>query len=253
MTFWINGIFEKNTQAIDITDRGFLLGDGLFETFSVQNGCIQDFEPHFSRLKSALNIFDFSIAFSQQELHVAANKLIIKDKIQNGSLRLTVTRGIGPRGLLPPIECQPTILMTCAASNILPNNFPEAKLVFSEILRNDTSPASNLKTIGGYLDNILSLQNAKSRGADDAILLNTKGKIACTTIANIFIKINQDLFTPPVSDGILNGITRQKWINDCITQETPVYIESLSKEDIENADEIWVTNSLIGRRKAIIL
>ncbi len=250
MTFWLNGTLHTDEQSIHISDRGFLLGDGLFETFRIENGVAQDIEAHFERLNVSLPIMELTIPYNKTSIFGAMEDVIKHNNIQNGSMRLTLSRGTGPRGLLPSEKCEPTVLITATSSPKTTEDISAIKLHISTIRRNETSPASQMKTIGGYLDNILALQLAKKAGVDDAILLNTKGFVACTSSANIFLQINGKIYTPPIEDGILNGITRQQWISDLHESNKAVTIKSITTEDLNNASDIWLTNSLIGKRRA---
>ncbi|WP_420549243.1 aminotransferase class IV [Curvivirga sp.] len=249
MTFWINGELKKDSSAIAINDRGFLLGDGLFETFYVDNGYACEVDEHLDRLNQSLNILDISCPYSKAELKHAIQSCLSANEINFGSLRLTVSRGTGPRGLLPPNDCHSTTLITCAKGHIKRNEFPAINLTISKIRRNETSPTSRLKTIGGYLDNILALKEAKDAGFDDAILLNTKDKIACTTSANIFLKIDDAWHTPPKEDGILPGIYRDITIHKLKVEKQVILEHCLSLSDLDIADKILISNSLIGLRE----
>ena len=180
MIFWLNGQLSEEINAIAINDRGFLLGDGLFETFRIENKQPQDLVAHLNRLDQSLKIMGIEIPYQRSEFISAMDQVIQGNAITSGSLRLTISRGVGPRGLLPPKDCKITVMITAVASEVSANRLPAIKLMVSSIRRNDTSPASRMKTIGGYLDNILALQEAKNAGFDDALLLNTKDQVACS-------------------------------------------------------------------------
>jgi len=248
MKFWLNGAFQEDRKAIKINDRGFLLGDGLFETFYVENGQAFEYDAHLNRLFASLKILDIQCPYTIEDLKQSIDACLMENGISLGSLRLTVTRGTGPRGLLPPENCDVTVLITCVGGQMKRHDFPPVSLMVSSIRRNDTSPTSQLKTIGGYLDNILALQEAKSRGFDDAILLNTKDHIACTTSANIFLKLDGIWHTPAQEDGILSGIYRDEFIQEQANAAQPVIEQSLTLDDLKRAEQIMLTNSLIGKR-----
>ena len=96
-----------------------------------------------------------------------------------------------------------------------------------------------------YLDNILARQKAIKDGADDCILINTQGRIACGSVSNIFIVTSKGIVTPPIKDGILPGITRKIVIDLCKSNGLPIYEESISEKDLIEAHEIFFTNRLI--------
>ena len=131
--------------------------------------------------------------------------MIGEAKSEHVILRTTVTRGVTARGLWPK----------ASGSELPPSSSPRrhgfrarrgrpVDLIVSAIARNAASPVSRLKTIG-YLDNILAAREAAERGADDALLLNGDGKVACSTIANMFVVSGGKLSTPPVDDGVMAG------------------------------------------------
>ena len=248
MKFWLNGSFQEESNAIQVNDRGFLLGDGLFETFYVEDGQVFECDAHLDRLFAGLEILKIKCPYTAEDLKQAINNCIRENKISLGSSRLTITRGTGPRGLLPTENCHVTVLITCTAGQVKRHDYPAINLMVSSIRRNETSPASQLKTIGGYLDNILALQEAKDAGFDDAIMLNTKGHLACTTSANIFLKIGGNWHTPAPTDGILSGIYRDIFMQEQLNEGHILVEKSLTLHDLENADKVMITNSLIGKR-----
>src|SRR6185503_7926931 len=125
----------------------------------------------------------------------------------HGILRITLTRGPGLRGLAAK-TVQPSLLITLApwTSKML---FAPAMLSTSSIRRNETSPASRLKTLS-YIDNIIAAREAAAIHCDDALFLNHQGLVASTTIANIFVLRDDWIATPRTSDGVLAGIARKK-------------------------------------------
>ncbi len=215
------------------TDRGFLLGDGLFETLRVRSGRIQRFPAHHARLIRGAQTL--GIPVQAQNILAELERVRAANALENGVLRLTLTRGSGPRGVLPPQEPQPTVLITAAPMATPP---PPARLIIATVTRrNEMSPLCHVKSLN-YLDNILARQEAAQKSADDALLLNTQGRIAESTIANLFAIIDGRLLTPPLRDGALPGVMRAAMIGQG-AQEAP-----LSVQDLEQADELFLTSSL---------
>jgi branched-chain amino acid aminotransferase len=110
-------------------------------------------------------------------------------------------------------------------------------------VRNAGSPTSRLKTIG-YLDNILAAREAAERSADDALLLNAAGRVACTTIANVFILSGDQLATPPAADGVLAGVVRRLVLEAAATIGIKAAEQPLVASDLFAADEVFLTNSV---------
>jgi len=237
--FWLNGaLLAGPTASFDLTDRGLLLGDGVFDTSLVLNGRMVFAERHFERLFAALALLD--IAADPSAIRQAAEAL--SAGAERAVLRITVTRGPGPRGLKAPSPQRPTILAACSP---LPETlfFSPLSLDVSAIRRNETSPLSQLKTLG-YLDAILAYREAAARGHDEALFLNTKGHVACAATGNIFAVFGSEIVTPPLSDGILPGIIRGFFLDESYRVHLKAVEASLDPDDLMAADCVFVTNSL---------
>lgn len=238
MTVFLNGALVADDEArIAPSDRGFTLGDGLFETLKVKAGVPMRLSAHLARLARGAQVIglklptlDFAAILAQT---LAANA------IADGSARITVTRGSGPRGVLPPAAPAPTVLVTCAPA--APPAGPARLVIARSTRRNEFSPLASIKSLN-YLDNILARQEATARGADDGILLNTQGRVTETSIANLFALVDGRLVTPPVSEGVLPGVMRAEVLAHGV-EEAP-----LTEDDLARASEIFLTSSL-GIRK----
>ena len=238
----LNGqLLDAAAAGIAATDRGFTLGDGLFETIRVRQGRMQRLPAHIARLTRGAQIL--GIPLPDQELLKALERVRTANELEDGVLRLTLTRGSGPRGVLPPARPEPTLLITAAPMSPPP---PPARLIIATITRrNEMSPLSGVKSLN-YLDNILARQEAATRQADDAVLLNTQGRIAETSIANIFAVIEGRLLTPPMRDGALPGVMRAAMLGQGAREQT------LQCEDLAGAEEVFLTSSL-GIRPVCVL
>jgi len=252
--YYKNGAyFGDNSQTIQVSDRGFLLADGLFETVYIKNKTPVLLHDHYMRLKSAAMRLKIRLEFTVGELDEVAKKLIADNfskEAGTGSLRLTLTRGSGPRGIGIPSETFPTLLVTASPLHA-PADTP-ISLFISSIRRNEYSPLAGIKSLS-YLDNILAREEAIKNGAAEAIMLNTHEKVACVTTGNIFI-INQagGIQTPSLASGILPGITRKHVIALCKQNGISIEEKKISCKELKHAGDIFITNSIIGIRKAYI-
>lgn len=236
---WLNGALLAAAEArIDPADRGLLLGDGLFETMAAQDGAVADLPRHFARLSAGAVFLRLPVPLSLTALDAACRAVLAANDLAEAALRLTITRGPGPRGLLPPAKPAPTMLITAAP---LPPPGGPMKLITASIRRDETSPLSRIKTLC-YLPGVLARIEAAERGADDALLLNSRGFAAETSAANLFVKRGGYWFTPPVDDGALPGIRRAKLLAAGRVREA-----SLTPAELAQAEAIFAGNVLFLR------
>ncbi|WP_316861227.1 aminodeoxychorismate lyase [uncultured Cohaesibacter sp.] len=225
---------------LSVTDRGFLLGDGLFETLPILGGHPLWWPEHLARLRRAAKWI--GLPLNEVLIDEMLVQMCKESAGQNAILRFTISRGSGGRGLLPPDMPKPTVLATLTP---LPERlaFEEMSLVTSTIRRNETSPTSQIKSLT-YLDNILAARQAGQSKADDALMLNTSGNVACSTIGNLFALYDDLLVTPPCSDGCLPGILRQNLLTLAPEWGFRVKTASLTPQELKKADGLIMTNSL---------
>jgi branched-chain amino acid aminotransferase len=234
-----DGVVRGATIALDPADRGLTLGDGLFETAPVFNGHAVWLGEHLDRLMSGAAAIGLDITRRRIETAVAACLAEIGPTA--AVLRITVTRGAGGRGLAHDGGA-PTLLVTLAPwpKGILNR---DVTLATARVRRNEYSPVSRLKSLS-YLDAILAAREAASAGADDALMLNCGGRVASSTIANVFVMEDGRLVTPPESEGVLGGITRRKVLAAAhdlgfAYEEAPV-----ERARLTTAHSVFLTNSL---------
>lgn len=249
--FWLNGRYfeDDRPHQFSIRDRGFLLADGLFETILIRHGQPMFLGQHFDRLEESAAGLAIPLPDSCAEVGEIIATLI-KQK-QHGSVRMTLTRGEGPRGLLPPVpeETTPSRLLTFAPSDAPLSAFSTTpvRAVISSIRRNESSPASRMKTLA-YTDNLLARREAEARGAQEALMLNMAGNPVSATIANLFVILPGDrLATPPPGAGCLPGITRYILLQIARQAGIDCLEEEVSLKSLETG-YAFLTNSLTGLR-----
>ncbi|WP_152047089.1 aminotransferase class IV [Aureimonas psammosilenae] len=239
MTVWLDGErCETPRIPFDPADRGLLLGDGLFDTSLVLGGRVVWREAHLERLQAACRTLGIPL---DPDLAARSMDMAAEDA-GTGSVRVTVTRGSGPRGLLPPPEPRPTILAANAAGSPA-LAFAPIRLWPTAIRRNETSPASRVKALN-YLDAVLALGEARRHDCDETLFLNTAGHVACCGAGNLFALTGNSLATPPLSDGVLPGIARGAILRLAPRIGLCPREISLSPDDIRAADALFLTNSL---------
>ncbi len=224
---YVNDKFVPESEAkVSIFDRGFLHGDAAFETMRVYGGKIFLLQQHLARLSDTLAALQIP---AQPPMRSLIQELVIRNAVQDGVVRLTVTRG----------QDQPTIIVTAH-----PRKFEVRPLrAIISAIRVHTQLAQ-YKT-ANRLSYTLAKLEAERAGADEALLLNESGCIAEFSASNIFIVKDTTLFTPPIKDGLLPGVTRAVVLELAKALKLPSCEESLLPGHLDTADEVFATNSLI--------
>jgi branched-chain amino acid aminotransferase len=244
MTLWLNGALCASAEArIDPADRGLTLGDGLFETICVAAERPMHLTRHLTRLRDGARLLAIPVPYDDATLAAAIHAVVAANRLADAAVRLTLTRGPAPRGVLPPDSPTPTVLITAGP---LPAAGPVRLVVSTVTRRNESSPLSRIKSLN-YLDSVLARLEAARRGADDALLLNSRGAIAEATTANLFLRSGGRLVTPPVTDGALPGVMRAMLIERCGAEE-----RTLFPADVRAADITFLSNSA-GLRAVVAL
>lgn len=227
---------------IPYDDRGLTLGDGLFETMLSQDGRLVWLEEHLHRLAggcATLGLPAPDLTEARRLCEKAARSVAGR-----AAVRLTLTAGSGGRGLVRPAQPQTRLLATAAPA---PRPHGPATLATVSVRRNEGSPASRLKTLS-YIDNVLARAQAAAAGADEALMLNNRGDVACASAANIFWIAGSTLFTPSLGCGVLPGVTRAKLIELAPFQGLSLEEVACGPDELARADAIFMANSLIGIR-----
>lgn len=239
MLVWLKDqVIEADKALVSTQDRGFTLGDGLYETIRVKQGAPRHLDRHLARLTAGGEVLALPVDLALARKGVMA--LCDATGMAEGVLRLTLSRGIGARGLVPPADPKPSLVI--AASPLPPMPEDIDAIVATITRRNEYSPLSRIKSLN-MLDNVMARAEAENVGAGEALLLNTKGRPVEAATANIFVKIGADLVTPPVSEGVLPGISRALVMESLDVVERPMTLDEL-----KDASEIVLTNSLSVRR-----
>jgi branched-chain amino acid aminotransferase len=223
---YVNGKFVPETEArVSIFDRGFLYGDGCFETMRVYNGRVFRAWEHMERLLAGLKALGIVPALSAEELRAVCRVLIHRNAVDDGIARVYVTRD--------------SVSAVCHPRQFVAR---EVKAMVSTV-RVDRQ-LSCYKT-ANRLPYLLAQLEAEQVGATEAILLNGDGHVVEGNTSNIFVVKDGWLVTPPLTDGPLPGIARHAVIVLAHELKVPVEERSFGLEFLECADEVFATNSLI--------
>nr|WP_246495417.1 aminotransferase class IV [Ameyamaea chiangmaiensis] len=235
---------------IDPADRGFTLGEGLFETMRVQAGTVPHIDRHMARLAEGATLIGLPRP-DDGVLRRGLDDLLRASGAsgQEGAARLTVTHGPGVRGLAAPTAPRPTVLITLAP---LPPPAAPARLFLCQSVRRDQqSVLSRIKSLN-YLPSLLARREAEAAGADEALLTNLCGDVAETSVSTVLAVRNGVALTPRVADGALPGIARARLLDAGLVREGRITPHDLLRDGgcavlLVNALSVRTVASLNGQ------
>lgn len=248
--FNYNGkIFSENENIIGPTNRGLRYGDGVFETLKYKNGKIILATEHFQRLWEGMKALDFEVPIhlSSEKLLVEILALIKKNKLKEARVRLTIIRSEG--GIYDPKNNIPNYIIEAIKLNEDNGflNINGLQVCIYENAKKSIDTFSNLKT-NNYLPYFMGAKFAKKQHCNDALILNNKGDICDSTIANIFFIKDKVIYTSALSEGCVAGVMRS-WLIDTLKQSGyKVQEEIVSKNLLLDADEVFLSNSIYNIR-----
>lgn len=238
MKVWLNGeLVDERKACIWPSDRGFLLGDGVFETLRSYSGRIFGLREHLDRMESGARAIGLSIP-SVEAIAAAAESLIEVNGLPDARIRVTVTSGPGPPDL-DRGQAAPTTLVTASPFRAWPE---VATAVVSSSTHDEASPLAGVKTTS-RAESVLALRQARAAGADEALFGNRAGNVCEATTANIFVVRQGVVVTPPLEAGCLAGITRDHVLRLCAQIGVEAGEENLSLAELHDVDEAFLTSS----------
>jgi branched-subunit amino acid aminotransferase/4-amino-4-deoxychorismate lyase len=238
MIIWCDGDWlEGDAARVPVRDRGFALGDGLFETILWDCG-LKRFDRHHARLTSSAAALRLPPPPEEGALADIARETIARNQLHNtrAALRVVWTAGAGPRGLPRPQDITPSLIISAAPS---PELTEPVALKTVSIRRNETAPSSRHKTLS-YIDSVMARAEAEAAGADEALMLNTRGNVASGAASNIFLVIDGRVRTPALEDGALPGTVRAALLDAALGDE----VGAIAAEDAARAEAAFITNAL---------
>ena len=246
MIVFLNGQFVPEEQAmVSVFDRSFLYGDGLFETMRVANGKPFRWWDHMERLRKGGDFLNIKIPFACKSLEKFAAELITRNQMPEALLRLTVSRGVGPRGYSPKGATRPVLVMTLHPLPAAPAHGKGWKLHTASLRLPAGEKLAQFKT-ANKLAQVLARAEADAAGVDEAVLLNTDGFVVEGASSNLFWVEAGTICTPPLASGILAGVTRAVTVELCGSLALPVVECEISAEGLRGAAGVFVTLSSFG-------
>ena len=247
MLIFLNGQFVPEERAVvSVFDRSFLYGDGLFETMLIARGKPFRWEQHVERLQLGAEFLKIKLPFTPEALRGFAHQLIAKSQMPDALLRLTLSRGVGVRGYSPKGAEHPTLVMSLhPAPAYDAKNPPRWKLITSSHRLPANEPLAQFKTCN-KLAQILARAEADTAGADEALLLNTDGFVVEGASSNLFWIEANTVCTPPLTSGILSGVTRAVVLEICKNLSLKIRESNIDVDSLKRADGIFVSLSTFG-------
>ena len=241
---WVNGERQPpDGFHLSARDRGLTLADGVFETMRAYGGTVFRLDRHLARLSQSLAALEIPEPPGMCDwMHDAVDAWGRRD----ASIRLTVTRGIGPAGVPPPDDPRPTVIV---AVNLLPV-FPAGiygvglSAHVASGRRNERAMTAGVKTLA-YADAVAAWLEARRAGADEALFLDIEDHCSEATSSNLFVWTNSGtLLTPPVSCGALPGVTRGAVLELARARGMPAAERAFGLDELLAAKEAFLTSSL---------
>lgn len=233
-----DAIVPESEAKIAASDRGLLFGRGVFETFrSIRGRPIFRFDRHIARMQAGAGALGISAPPTLAHAEDSVGALLERCQFDDARVRMTLTAGA--------VGAAPSILIQARPATDYPDSLYKAGVpaVIARVRRNETSPLSRIKSLN-CLDNILAREEARSAGAVEALLLNTRGVLAEGSASNVFVVCRGELRTPSVGDGALPGITREAVLEFARADGVPAREATVILDELLAADEVFVTNAV---------
>lgn len=246
MKIYLDGNLVESAEAkISVFDHGLLYGDGIFEGIRLYGGNVFRLEEHLERLEYSAKALLLKIPLSRRELSDAVCATCRANGLTDGYIRLVVTRGVGDLGLSPWLCPKPSVFIIADKIALYPKEHYEKGLEIVTVPTRRMNPAALSPAIKSlnYLNNILAKIEARQAGALEAIMLNDQGFVAECTGDNIFIVHKGRLYTPSAQQGALRGITRDTVFDIARELDVPIQEHNLTRYDVWNADECFLTGT----------
>jgi branched-chain amino acid aminotransferase len=237
--------FPQEDAKISVFDHGLLYGDGVFEGLRSYGGKVFRLKEHIKRLYESAKAIWLEIPISAEEMADAVNESVRVNKLEDGYIRLVVTRGAGTLGLDPNRCSNPQVIIIADAISLYPKELYDKglEIITVSVQRNHPAALSpRIKSLN-YLNNILAKIEGLQAGCIEALMLNHKGEVAECTGDNIFLVRNGVLSTPPLEAGILEGVTRDAVIEVAVDADIEVRQLPITKHDVYISDECFLTGT----------
>ncbi|KWW20107.1 D-alanine aminotransferase [Peribacillus simplex] len=237
-----NGEIKNRADvSVDIEDRGYQFGDGVYEVIRVYNGELFAGDMHLNRLMDSARLIQMKVPFTVAEIETRVKELISEDQLQDGIIYMQLTRGVSPRThAFPSSDVEPVFVAYTKEMPYTGKMKSGVKGITTDDIR---WLRCNIKSLN-LLGNIMAKQMAAEAGCDEAIQ-HRDGLVTEGSSSNVSIVVNGTLRTHPASNLILNGITRQVMLKLCADHGIPYVEEAFTIEDMMAAEEVLYTSTSV--------
>jgi aminodeoxychorismate lyase len=242
---WIDGDLSPADEArVGVLDRGLQYGDGVFETLRAERGRVFFLEEHLERMARGLVVLgiEFSEAGARAREAIEAVLAALAEE-PAATVKVIATRGTGGAGPSTRRVFRPTLIVTGRPD--APERPEAVRAITSTVVRNERSPLCGVKSLN-YLEMTLARGEAEAAGVEEAILLNTRGRVSEASAANVFLVRESRLLTPSLGEGCLPGIVRAVVLRAAAACGIDAAEGPVVPGDLTGADELFLTNSRIG-------
>ena len=246
MIAYVDGKWTPAGEAtVSVLDHGLLYGDGVFEGIRVYGGVPFLLDEHLDRLAASARAIVLDLPAGRAEMAALCREAAQRAGLDDGYLRLVVTRGAGALGVSPHTCARASLIVIAAPLTLYPpERYRDGVRLVTSSLRRSASDAlpPQIKSLN-YLTSVLASIEARRQGADEAVLLNAQGLIAECTADNLFLVSGGRVLTPAVASGALAGITRAL-VSRLLNEQGIECVESpLTPADAWTADELFLTGT----------
>ncbi len=245
----VNGrITAPDEAAVSPLDRGFLYGDGVYETIRTYGGRPFRLPQHLDRLRRSADRLAIPLEKAPVDITAEIARTVAAGENVESAIRVAVSRGVGPIGYDPAPLGPPTVVIYVRPCPSMPESFRREGIdvAIVGIARNPASALDPAIKSGNLLNNFLAWQEAHRLGAYEPILLNTEERLAEGASSNVFLAREGRLLTPPLEAGILEGVTRNLALDLARREGIPCGEEPLGAGDLRRAEEAFITSTLKG-------
>jgi 4-amino-4-deoxychorismate lyase len=238
----VNG---REQDCIALDDRGLQFGDGLFETLCVRAGQARYWERHMARLRAGCARLGLPPP-DVQHLHFEVGRLIRQQP--HGVAKILLTRGGGGRGYSPPVDVEINRIVRYLPCPVFPTEGLRLARCATTLGRNPL--LAGIKHLN-RLEQVLASRELAAQGADEGLLADSEGQVIEGTRSNLFLVRQGELLTPDLGQCGVAGVLRAVVLDTCATAGIPCQVRGLSWDDLDTADEVFMTNSLMGIQPVI--